>query len=386
MFRGIPPPIVLAMLTLGAVACSGDTSTVVTPTVPTAPGQTASAGLDGIRPLLAIRDAGSWRAEGVDDIEVWICHVPVDSTAPIYFGLPLRLPLTSTGVVDILNARVATYFNTISHGLYQPHFYAGDDATLRIDQDPQACVDQAIVGAEDTADAVLVVADAENRPEFPGGFGNAGVACPEKPPCAVFDSHRAAYVGASDFDPVWGADPPVDLVEHEIGHTLGWTHSGFVDGAAVPYQSAIDLMSNSAAPRDIDPARRDGPDTLAINRLLAGWLPESDIWVAPATGGTVQLQPSTSDAGTRLAIVVLADGRYLTIELLNATGFDAHLPAGGGIAVHRVEVAASAVQAIVPLVGAAPFTDLLQPGERLEVEGWRVDVSSTNGVSITPVP
>ncbi|CAN5516255.1 hypothetical protein BH10ACT2_BH10ACT2_21710 [soil metagenome] len=364
------------MTVLTTALTTADSSTPSTPSTP-------SAELDRIRPLLALRDGGSWRAEGVDDIEVWICRVPVDSTAAMYVGLPLRLPLTAAGVAEILNARVTTYFDTISHGQYHPQFHAGGEATLGIDQQPQLCVDRAIVGADDTADAVLVVADAEHRPEQPGGFGSEGVSCPGEPPCPVFDSHRAAYVGASDFHPDWGDQPPMDLVEHEIGHTLGWTHSGFIDGAAVPYQSAIDVMSDSAAPRDIDPARRDAPDTLAINRLLAGWLAVADVWVAPVAGGNVQLQPSTGAVGTRLAVVALDDGNYLTVEILSADGFDAHLPASG-VAVHRVVLVNGAVQAIVPLVGSAPFTTLLQVGEVLQTDGWQVSVLA-GGISITPV-
>lgn len=377
-------------------ACGGDGTEADPPIpVPTTVGDpanpTPTGSLEGVGSLLALRDSGSWRADGVDEIEVWICRVPLDSTAEIYGGLPLRLALTATGVADILNARVKPYFDEISHGLYQPFFYAGSDATLGTDQEPQACVDQAIVGADDTADAVLVVADAEHATGHPGGFGNVGGQCPAQPPCPVFDSRRAGYVGASDFHPDWGDQPPMDLVEHEIGHTLGWTHSGFVDGADVPYQSALDVMSNSAAPRDLDPARRDGGDTLAINRLLAGWLPVADLWVAPLAGGSVVLQSSTSEsstagAGARLAIAPLADGvSYLTVELLTADGFNAHLPTSG-IAVHRVVMTAEGtVSAIVPLVGEPPFTDLLQPGESVQSDGWRVEVFD-NLVSITPIP
>lgn len=377
------------MLLLVAAGCAGDgadadATTLVPATGPSIDDQTPSGSLEGIGSLLVLRDADSWRAEGGDEIEVWICHVPTDSTAPIYVGLPLRMPLTPAGVVGTLNARVAPYFNTISHGMYQPQFRAGGEATLAIDQEPQVCVDQAIVGADDTADAVLVVADAENRPEFPGGFGNAGVPCPADPPCPVLDSRRSAYVGASDFHPDWGDQPPMDLVEHEIGHTLGWTHSGFVDGAAVPYQSALDLMSNSAAPRDVDPTRRDAPDTLAINRFLAGWLPVEDVWVAPLAGGSVALQPSTGATGMRLAIAPLGNGSYLTIEFLSADGFDAHLPVAG-IAVHKVVMtAAGTVQAIVPLVGEPPFTTLLQPGQVLKSDSWRILVSD-GMVAITPI-
>jgi len=382
------PFVVLALVLFAACGgdkATGDPSLPVASTVPSTTGPTASGSLEGVGSLLVLRDAGSWRAEGADEIEVWICRVPADSTAAIYAGLPLRLPLTAASIAEVLNARVTPYFDAISLGQYQPQFRAGGDATLTATEEPQVCVDQAIVGADDTTDAVLVVADAEHRPEFPGGFGNAGVPCPAEPPCPVLDSRRAAYVGASDFHPDWGDQPPMDLIEHEIGHTLGWTHSGFVDGAAVPYQSALDLMSNSAAPREFDLTRRDGPNTLAINLLFAGWLPIGDVWVAPLAGGPVVLQSATGGVGRRLAIAPIGNGSYLTIELLTADGYNAHLPVSG-VAVHRVVVSAEgAVQAIVPVVGEPPFTALLQPGELVESDGWRVEVLA-DGVSITPVP
>lgn len=383
-------PYLLSLVVWAASACSpGDANEsppVVAPTTVslTATSTTPSAPFDAIQSLLSIRDAGAWRAEGVDDIEVWICRVPTDSTAAVYAGLPLRLPLTAASVADILNARVTPYFESISHGLYNPRFHAGDDALLGSDQDPQVCVEQAIHGADDTSDAVLVVADAEHRPEFPGGFGNAGQPCPAEPPCPVLDSRRSAYVGASDFHPDWANQPPMDLVEHELGHTLGWPHSGFVDGADDPYQSSLDLMSDSAGPRDTDPTRRDGPNTLGINRLIAGWLGDDGLWVAPAEGGTVLLQPSTSNSGTRLVIIPVANGRFLTVEYLDAVGYNAHLPAGGGLAVHRVDVIEGVLQAIVPLVGVAPFTDLLQPTEFVEIDGWRIQ-ALMGGVATSPL-
>ena len=292
------------------------------------------------RPFQRVRDAsasGQWRSRGDDRFEVWICRVPVDSVAPIYGRLPLRRPLTPGGVAALVAATVTPYFEDVSHGVYRPKFVAGGEVTMAADDGPQACIDQAISRSGADTRAVLVVADAEHAPDQQGGFASAGVPGAAQGPVAL--THRAAYVGASDFNPTWGDRPPMDLVEHEVGHTLGWVHSGTAPGPPERYLSALDVMSDSAAPRAVDPAVRDAPDTLAIDRVISGWLTGSSIRVANGST-TTRLVSSTGDTGERLLVLPVGDTSFLTVEFLSATGHDAHVPRSG-IAVHRVQVTTS---------------------------------------------
>lgn len=351
-------------------ACSNDE----TPTVQTLPVV--------LEQLLATPSAGGERTKGDDHFEVWICHVPPDSTAAIYGGLPLRLPLTPKAVSDVVNAHVPEYFEKLSHGRYRPVFTPGGEVTINAADEPQACVDGAIAGAGAKADAVLVVADAEHGEDQPGGFGSGGDGCPTAGACSVAATRRVAYVGASDFHPDWGNEPPMDLVEHEIGHSLGWVHSGIDEAGR--YLSGLDLMSNSAAPRDVDPTRRDAPGTLAVNLFLAGWLPAHDVVVATGDA-TLKLSASSGDEGARLLVIDQGDGSFLTVELLKADGFDDHLPADG-IAVHELRIANGALSSVTPLVGGAPFMNLLQPGDELRVGDWTVTVSSGWTVSAAHAP
>jgi len=334
-----------------------------------------------VQPLVDLANGGQWRSTGDDTFEVWVCRVPLDVTAAIYGGLPLRLPLSPSDLADVLSEHVSGYFDTLSHGAYRPVFEAGGEVTLGAADEPQACIDDAIAGAGDSARAVLVVADAEHGADQVGGFASGGDSCTTTPPCAVAESRRFAYVGASDFHPDWGDAPPMDLVEHEIGHTLGWQHSAVALAGA--YDSGLDLMSNPAAPRAVDDQRRDGPDTLALNRLTAGWLPATDVWVAAASGGSVTLLPSTGLTGTRLAVLPCCDGSYVMIELLTDDGFNDHLPAAG-IAVHLLALDVGELQAVTPLFGEPPYTDLLQPGDTLDVNGWLIEVG--DGWTITATP
>jgi hypothetical protein len=175
----------------------------------------------------------------------------------------------------------------------------------------------------------------------------------------------------------------MDLIEHEIGHALGWPHSGYDETMTEPERSALDVMSNSAAPRKVHPDRRDGPGTLAINLLAAGWLPRSAVAVIPPTGATVTLSPSGGRVGTRLAVIDLDGHSFVTMELLSADGFDDHLPATG-VAVHLVEGSGS-TRTQTPLVGMAPYDDLLGVGETFIGNGWRVSVADGWRATVQPV-
>jgi hypothetical protein len=330
-------------------------------------------------------DAGEksrWMTQGDDPWEVFVCHVPADARSPAYADLPLRQSLTPDKVATILDDKVRAYFDVLSHGAYRPRFTAAGEVSIEASDEPQACVDKALAASSERAHGVIAVADAEHNANQPGGFGNPGSAC-AKTPCSAGVTRRSAYVGAADFSPDWGDQPPMDLIEHEIGHALGWPHSGYDESLADPTQSAIDVMSDSAAPRTVHPDRRDGPDTLAINLLAVGWLSPSAVAVVPAAGLTVDLSPSSGTSGTRVAVIPLDDHTFLTVELLAAEGFDDHLPATG-VAVHLID-GSDATRTQTPLVGLAPYDDLLTEGETFAGNGWRIAIDAGWKATIQPI-
>ena len=256
---------------------------------------------------LRVEPSARSHATGDDAWDVFVCDVPAAVSDPAFGGLPLRLDLRVDDVAAILNRHVTEYFATLSHGLYRPVFTPAGVVAIAPTDSSQACVDAALALADSTANGVLVVGNAEQAVGQPGGFATMGDEC-DDPPCRAVETRRAVYVGASDFNPVWGDRPPMDLIEHEIGHALGWPHSGYDEAQPAPHRSALDVMSDSAAPRMIDSSRRDAPDTLAINRVASGWLPIGDVAVlSPASGSSVQLEPSTGAQGKRLAVVPLGE-------------------------------------------------------------------------------
>ena len=278
----------------------------------------------------------------------------------------MRFPIDAAELVTTIGAGAADYFASVSHGALRLRFESGGDVMMTIDDGPQQCVAHARAGTV-PGEVVLAVADAEHAADQPGGFGVAGDA----------STAGAAYIGANDVaDP--STPPPLDLVEHELGHALGWVHSGDDGTAEVSgrYRCATDVMSDSAAPRSVDATRRDGPDTLAIDRYLVGWIPRTEVAVVGGSRGSVALAPSTGgvvEGAHRLAVVPLDDGRFATVEVLDAAGYDAHLPETG-VAVHVVTVIGGAVTAIEPVHDDSPCTDLLGAGDSLDIPGHELRV------------
>ena len=312
--------------------------------------------------------------------------MPVGITDPIYNPVDFRLPLDPHKVTEQLTAHITPYFDTLSNGNYHPEFVVGGEVSISKSETNRDCVDKAQHRSAADIDGLVVIADAEHAENQHGGWGRPGEACAPAVPCPASSSGRAAYIGASDFHPDWGAIPAVDLLEHEIGHTLGFPHSGGGDG----YTSGIDLMSNSAAPRDTDPDRRDGPATIAVNRLAAGWIPVGDATVV-GNPGTYRLVASNSPTGPRVLVIPLDQYRFLTVEALDATGFDDHLP-HSGVVVHEIDQtpttcrSGAATQPCqneyrtqLPLSGKAPYTDLLGAGSAWSGRGWSIKVAVDGG-------
>ena len=329
-------------------------------------------------PAVLERLVADRRAPPDDVIEVWVCDVPTDTTDPRYGELPIRVALTPEWIAAQISVPVGDYFSSISHASYRPSFVAGATIAMAATDTAETCVERALDASSPAATTVLAVATAEHTTGEVGGWGRPGswFECTSVCPAAV--TRRAAYVGASDFGADHQAGPLLDLIEHEIGHTLGLPHSGIApDGS---YISALDLMSNSAAPRELARSGasgpRDAPDTLAVNRLDLGWLPIDAVQViTPPTGAVVELSTSTGTTGTRLATFELDAHRAITIELLTAEGWNQHLPRAG-VAVHLVDDRGGVRELRMqqPLGSESPHTSLLQPGDELTVEGWRIEV------------
>lgn len=357
-----------------------------------------------VRALDLLRSSRSPYASGDDVWEVWICRVPNTVGHPLYADDPWRIDRTADDLVAILQPGVGEWYRSISHGQYRPVFRSGGRVSIDAAGDGFACVDRAVARAGADVDGVLVVADARHRDGLSGGWGRPGTCSSPCRAAHVGETGRAVYVGAADFGPAWGDRPPLDLVQHEIGHALDLPHSGALPdeieaatgGAAIdgPYTSPIDMMSDSTAPRQVRPDRRDAPDTIAANRIALGWLSDDSVDVVPPSGLTTDIAASTASSGRRALVVPIDDGRLVTIELLVPTGANDHLPASG-IAVHIVDQRTTACDGPTgrpctgqyrrqtPLVDDVrhPGIPLLGPGATVDVGPVVVRVISLDGAT-----
>jgi len=279
-------------------------------------------------------------ALGADLWEVVICQIPRDTTDSIFEPSDERLNLSSADIVNELGP-VVDYFVRWSNGRYSPKFTAAKEVSISADEKSDVCVDRALDQSVNSTRGVLVIANAQHTETAVGGWGRPGSSCAES--CSARLTHRAVYIGASDFMPYWKGDPPLDLIEHEMGHALDWPHSStsvdnFGNGV---YDSDIDVMSNSAAPRDINSDARNAPGALGINMYLAGWLDRFNVAFLENGTKSFELVATNTELvvdGLRLVLVPLNNSTVISIEVIGASGDNRHL-LHDRVVIHQIEVA-----------------------------------------------
>ena len=279
-------------------------------------------------------------ALGSDPWEVVVCQIPQDTTDPIFDPNAVRLNLSSGDIVAELDPVIA-YFSRWSHGQYQPNFTAVDGVSISAEEKSDLCVERALDQASPTTRGVMVIANAQHSETAVGGWGRPGSPCEKN--CSAKSTRRAVYIGASDFTPFWKGNPPLDLVEHEMGHALDWPHSStsvdnFGNGV---YDSDIDVMSNSAAPRDFNADIRNAPGPLGINLYLSHWLNDNNVALLENGTTSFDLVATSTDLavdGLRLVLVPLNNSTVVSVELLQASGDNQHL-LDDRVVIHQIESA-----------------------------------------------
>lgn len=298
--------------------------------------------IEALLKLGIIADSYGEMTLGVDPWEVVVCHIPIFTSDEIFEPSLQRMSLTSAEIVKRLTP-VVLYFKSHSYGRYQPVFSAGQDVTISDTETSEDCAERALDQSGPEVRGVMVVADAEHGADEFGGWGTPGVGCSES--CSASDTRRSVYVGAGDFMDYWNGDSPLDLVEHEIGHALDWPHSttSASNSGQGLYDSALDVMSDSLAPRMVISTKRHGAGTLAINLYAARWFDDEHLQILDRSrrvNTKVQLLATDTELsimGKRFVVITDGENSFLTIELIAARGDNAHLRSNA-VAVHRITV------------------------------------------------
>ena len=304
----------------------------------------AVAGVNDPDPLGLLLGGGATESLslGHDVTTVWVCETDTGEDISTF---------TLAEVVEWANDEIAPYFSLISRGRYTVTFVAG--GTL-VAKNPDDCLD--VATSATTTSNVMVIDRTLEENEDPAGFASSGIYLYGYNGVITGDlstpassSGRGFWISGTEFG-------RPDTPAHELGHTLGWPHSGSVtdeneseSNPASPYDNLYDLMSGSAynpSSPDINGngcsgLGRLGPchitHTIAINRYASGWIDANQIEIVARAGFSADLAGPES-TGKQMALIPTANPLiYLTVEARPNTGYDMHLPYGG-VVVHAVDL------------------------------------------------
>lgn len=325
--------------------------------------------------LVAHYDLTTQLGTTADVFEVWFCHV---SGGP--YGLS-QVPVEA--FAPVLARSVGGYWSHASGGLYEAEFVVGGNI-----RDPaggcRAGVREQSAGG---SQAALIVEFNSHFPVGGAGTGTAGRWCSDGRSTwwcedTYPDNGRDALVQAGGGPQ---AVPLPSAVVHEMGHTLGFSHSftGLLpDNYGLrEYDNPMDIMSGGGStPYSVG--------MIAVNRYAAGWIPPEQ--VHPYAGGAVDMTLRNRGSGVlMLAIPSAHEGMWLSVGARVQESFNA-APADG-VEIHVVDERSSVCPGQGPCWGTrrsvTPYptdrTDrlahVLAPGEKVTWNDVTLTVVSRTG-------
>jgi M6 family metalloprotease-like protein len=333
---------------------------------------------------------------GSDQIGVWVCDVPLDTTNQVY-AVYDHVAVAVGDVAAWAQSTVAPYFAEVSRGRYTTTFTALGHIALSGTDGPGECRNQAI---DQTGAPYTNVLFTDTRSYRGGQAGPGRISTNPASDQNVLVAgapnvtRRGAWVGGGST----GLELSPLVVAHEIGHTLHWPHS--YNTSAFEYDNRVDVMSGYPADGlctrpapggavDLWPC--EPQHTLAFNRFATGWIDGPQ--VAIHRSGTVNY---TLDAPTRdgLQFVALPDPSdsrsMLTLEARPRVGRDRFLGVEG-VALHVVDQVPRTGGFIdgfstnrrqrQALVGSGSYAHVVGVGASLTVHGVTVTVLGRTGDS-----
>ncbi len=254
------------------------------------------------------------------EIAVDIARVPVNA-ADWHSDDGLRIQMSMSEAVGVLNTHVAAYFNKISEGKLRMSFVPGVEFTASGRGTPQQVEDQWL-------DLIGVRGCDPASPNAPGcRWGMPGALN------RIFLNDVAVFSGGS----AWNGYAEMGLVSlqaatmttlvHEIGHAwMLWPHSytelPWRPDPGRPYQkpnfysNRLDFMSEMN-PGRLSGWHQDVPSTLAVNRYAAGWIAPEDVALHLSDQATYTLARPRERGSQFLVIHSGRPGAFTTLEVLD---------------------------------------------------------------------
>jgi hypothetical protein len=157
----------------------------------------------------------------VDELIVWICAIEAGGTVP-------PVALTAEQAADVLQTRIAPYYEWLSEGAYVQEFTAGGTLPAGTNNALLAdCTDAAMTAPASAGYAgAVVITNATTQNAFTQSGHKACTSPPCTGPTTLPANQRFVQLAAQNVVPTsWG---PTDLATpaHELGHSIDWGHAG----------------------------------------------------------------------------------------------------------------------------------------------------------------
>ena len=244
--------------------------------------------------------------------ELWFCDLPHGDTR-----------VEPSEVARRLNSEITPYFRWLSDNRYIPEFRVAGEVQA---EDDNACEQAARAESPDAL--MAVVTDAADGNAYGGG--------------------RTILLSADSVVRTAGRiGPRMEVVGHDIGHTLGWPHSyggntrrydptepaweqsATWTARVSQYDNPMDLMSGA-------PTNMLNIGTIAVNRYAAGWIDPADVSIH--MGGTVTYElVAPGKSGTQMLVLPgERTGLFFTLGARIGDGYDSAVPKHG-VEVYRID-------------------------------------------------